>query len=101
MIYVTRLEEPAKLNSTVVPGCSSSNCAVRLVKAAFSDAVAKTVIEPLRVSAAVDDSAAGLGVEAQPARVSVIAVSVTRVIFFNWFLRVLSVREVRRRRWWV
>ena len=62
-----------------VPGCFSLNCAVRLVMAAFSDAVAKTVIEPSRVSAAVDGSVAGLGVEAQPARVSATAVSVTRV----------------------
>jgi len=83
VIYVIRLEEPVKLNLTVVPGCSSLNCAVRLVKAAFSDAVTKTVIEPLRVLAAVDDSVAGLGVEAQLAKVSVIVVSVIRVIFFN------------------
>jgi len=83
MIYVIRLEEPAKLNLTVILGCSSLNYTIRLVKVAFSDAVIKTVIEPLRVLVAVDDLVAGLGVEAQPARVSVITVSVIRVIFFN------------------
>ena len=46
VIWVTRSEEPAKLNVTVVPGFVASNCSASSVKVAFSDAAAKTVIAP-------------------------------------------------------
>ena len=42
-IWVTRSEEPAKLNVTVVPGWAASNCCPSSVKVDFSEAAANTV----------------------------------------------------------
>ena len=52
--WVTRSEEPAKLNVTFVPGLSFSIWAPNSVKVAFSDAAANTVMSPVMLVGAGD-----------------------------------------------
>ena len=59
MIWVTRSEEPAKLNVTVEPGFSVWKIVPIWVKVAFNDAAAKTVTVPAAAgadAAALDDA---------------------------------------------
>src|SRR3981081_4407176 len=57
--WVTRSEEPAKVNSTDAPGLSVLNCSPMSVKDFFSDAAAKTMIFPV-AAAALDEPADGV-----------------------------------------
>jgi hypothetical protein len=58
---VTRSDEPAKLNVTVVPGLAASKSLPSSVKVAWRDAAANTVIEP---AGAVLAEADGVAVDA-------------------------------------
>ncbi len=46
-IWLTRSLEPANANVTVVPGCAASYRSPSVVKVCWSEAAAKTVIEPV------------------------------------------------------
>jgi hypothetical protein len=52
--WATRSDEPAKLNSTLVPGCSASNFSPSSVNVFFNEAAAKTVMSPVTGETAAD-----------------------------------------------
>ena len=53
--WVTRSDEPAKLNVTFVPGLSFLNCSPNSVNVDFNDAAANTVTSPVMAAGAADE----------------------------------------------